>query len=59
VPLEEFIIWIYCWVDDHLKEISRQHVLRQRGFAPALSDAEVITMELIGEFQGKDADKHI
>jgi len=33
--------------------------LRRGGFLPALSDAEVITMELIGEFQGYDTDKGI
>lgn len=33
--------------------------LRERGFAPALSDAEVITMEVVGEFQGIDTDQGI
>ena len=33
--------------------------LRQRGYAPRLSDAEVITMELVGEFLGYDGDKAI
>jgi hypothetical protein len=57
--LDEFIIWVYCWVDDQLRAITQHCKLRQRGFSPALSDAEVITMEIVGEFQGKDADKHI
>lgn len=34
-------------------------LLRSRGFMPKLSDAEVITMELVGEFMGKDQDKGI
>jgi hypothetical protein len=33
--------------------------LRQRGFAPALTDAEVITMEICGEYWGFDQDEAI
>lgn len=33
--------------------------LRSKGFAPALSDAEIIAMELVGECLGFDADKGI
>ena len=32
------------------------HRLRQRGFAPKLTDSEVITMEVVGEFLGLDTD---
>jgi len=59
MPLEEFIIWVYCWVDGQVKDIIQNHCLRPRGFARALSDAEVITMEIVGEFQGNDADQQI
>lgn len=59
MPLEDFIIWTYCWVDDHLKQLTTKKPLRRRGFAPKLSDAEMITMELIGEFQGIDGNKPI
>ena len=54
MPVEDFIIWVYCWVDKNLKEQSGEQTLRQRGFQPALSDAEVITMEIVGEFKGID-----
>ena len=57
--LEEFIIWIYCRADNQVKDIIQNHCLRPRGFAPALSGAEVITMEIVGEFQGNDADQQI
>jgi len=33
--------------------------LRTRGFAPRLSDSEVITMEIVGEFLGYDGDEAI
>lgn len=32
---------------------------RTRGFAPSLSDSEIITMEIVGEFQGINTDKGI
>lgn len=59
MSLEDFIIWVYCWVDETLPQVIPGERLRARGFAPALSDAEVITMELIGEFQGIDTDTGI
>ena len=53
---------MYVTLDDQLR-IIRQCLqgerLRQRGPAPALDDAEVLTMECVGEFLGLDADKHI
>ena len=59
MSLEEFITWVYCWVDDQLQKLLKDKRLRARGFAPGLSDAEVIAMELIGEFQGYDTDQGI
>jgi IS5 family transposase len=56
---EEFIIAVYCTVDDELKILTSGQVLRHRGFAPGLSDAEVIAMEIIAEYLGIDADKSI
>ena len=57
--LEEFIITVYCCIDDQLKrEFSATHY-RTHGFAPKLSDSEVLTMEIVGEFLGIDQDKHI
>jgi hypothetical protein len=41
-------------VDDLLKD---RKPLRQRGPAPKLSDAEVLTIEIVGEFLGIDTDK--
>ena len=58
--IEEFIIAIYCAVDDELKIlISKQAPLRSRGFEPSLSDAEVLTLEIVAEYQGIDKDKAI
>lgn len=59
MPLEEFIIWVYCWVDENTNEILGGGKIRKRGFEPALSDIEVITMEIVGEFIETDTDKGI
>ena len=56
MPLEDFIITVFCWVEEHLNALLGDHRLRQRGFAPQLSDGEVITMEVVGEFLGLDTD---
>ncbi len=54
MSVEDFIITVYCLVDNELKKINK--TLRSRGFEPKLTDAEVITMEITGEFLGKDTD---
>lgn len=56
MPLEDFIITVFCWVDERLKSLLGEQRLRQRGFAPRLADSEVLTMEVVGEFLGLDTD---
>lgn len=56
MPLEDFIITVFCWVEDHLEILLGNRCLRQRGFAPKLADSEVITLEVVGEFLGLDTD---
>ena len=50
-----FIVAVFCLIYDHLKD----HRVRQRGPSPKLSDAEVLTIETVGEFLGIDTDKGI
>ena len=45
-----FMITVYCFIDDWLKDKR----IRQRGAQPTLSDSEVLTMEVVGEFLGID-----
>lgn len=59
MPLEEFIIWVYCWTDENMSKVLGKTKLRSRGFQPELSDIEVITMEIVGEFLSYDTDKAI
>lgn len=55
---EHFIVTVFCLIDDTLKKLSLPP-LRKRGFAPAISDSEVITIEIVGEFLGRHEDKSI
>jgi hypothetical protein len=55
MDLGTFIIAVFCLIDDQIKD----RALRARGPAPKLSDAEVLTIEVVGEFLGIDTDKAI
>jgi hypothetical protein len=59
MSIEEFIISVFCLIDDQLESLLNGKRLRQRGFTTKLSDSEVITMEIVGEFLGFDQDKAI
>jgi hypothetical protein len=62
VDLEEFTIAVYCLLDEVLRELRAApdwRRVRTRGPAPALADAEVLTMEVVGEFLGMDQDAAI
>lgn len=54
-----FIIMVYCLVCEHYLAIVSEQPLRQRGFAPAVTDEEVITLEICGEYFGFDQDEAI
>ena len=59
MPIDEFIITVFCWVEPGFEKVTEGVKLRTRGFAPRLSDREVITMELVGEFLGYEGDEAI
>jgi hypothetical protein len=59
ISIKDFIISVFCCVDDLLQPIIHQHPIRAKGFAPSLSDSEVWTMEIVGEYQGIDTDQGI
>ncbi len=56
MDLSTFIVAVFCLVDDRLRD---REPLRRRGPAPTLSDAEVLTIEIVAEFLGLDTDKDI
>lgn len=57
MDLNTFIVSVFCLIDDHLK--GRQRTYRRRAPAPKLSDSEVVSMEIVGEFLDIDTDKGI
>jgi hypothetical protein len=56
---DDFIITVYCLVCEHYQVIKKTCPLRRGGFAPALSDEEVITLEICGEYLKLGSDKDI
>ncbi len=58
MTLDDYMLHVFCVLDDHLTALHRDHV-RQRGFAPLLHDSEVLTIELVGEFLGFDQDAQL
>jgi Transposase DDE domain len=47
---DTFIITVYCLVVEHYRLVKGKYHLRRGGFAPALTDEEVITMEICGAY---------
>jgi Transposase DDE domain len=56
---DEFIIHVFCIVELFLTKVTKGKPVRRRGPLPLLTDAEVITMQIVGEFLGMDGDKTI
>jgi len=54
VDLSTFVVAVFCLTDDWLKD---QQCLRLRGPKPKLSDCEILTIEIVGEFLGIDNDQ--
>ena len=55
MDLGTFIVAVFCLIDVRLK--GRR--IRQRGPAPKLSNAEVLIIEIVGQFLDLDTDKGI
>jgi hypothetical protein len=51
VDLDDFIIAVFCVVDEVAPQAMAGRRLRQRGPEPRLADSEVVTMEVVGEWQ--------
>jgi hypothetical protein len=56
--LDSLIIAVFCLVDDALPQAVPGR-LRQRGPRPVLADAEVLTIEVVGEYLGLDRDAEL
>ena len=55
----DFIITVYCLVCEHYRAIRSACPVRRGGFAPALTDEEVITIEICGEYFKLPTDKDL
>lgn len=55
----DFIITVYCLVCDYYHMIRKQFKIRRGGFAPVLTDEEVITIEICGEYFKLNTDQDI
>lgn len=49
MPVSNLIIYVFIFVDKFLKDVGK---IRKSGPNPELTDAEVITIEIVGEFLG-------
>ena len=52
LDLDSFIIMVYCQTEDLYQELFAVRRVRGGGFDPELTDAEVITIEIVGEYLG-------
>lgn len=57
MDLDDFIITIFCWIDEAIPRVLDGQRLRQRGPMPLLCDSEVMTMEIVGEYLGLEQEK--
>lgn len=55
----DFIISVYCLVCQYYRVIKERYPIRRGGVAPALSDEEVITIEICGEYFKMNQDRDI
>ena len=56
---DTFILTVYWVVEDEFKKLRAIARVRHAGFTPAWSDAEVITMELCGEYWQQQTEKDL
>lgn len=56
---DDFIIAVFLVVCEHYQAIKKRYRIRRGGFAPTLTDEEVITMEICGEYFKLGCDKDL
>jgi hypothetical protein len=57
MDLDDFIITVFCWIDEAIPAVLDGQRLRQRGPAPRLCNSEVVTMEIVGEYLGLEQEQ--
>ena len=56
---DSFIIQVYCLVVENYKIVKENYKIRRGGFPPALTDEEVMTMEICGSYFKLHLDKDL
>ena len=59
MDLDTRMITVFCRIDDAFQTLLQGARLRRSGPEPRLSDAEVLTMEMVGEFLGFRQDNRL
>ena len=57
MDLDDFIITVFCVVDEAIPAVLEGQRLRERGPMPTLTDSEVVTMEIVGEYLGLEQER--
>jgi Transposase DDE domain len=57
MDLDDFIITVFCLIDETIPAVLDGQRLRERGPAPMLWDSEVVTMEIVGEYLGLEQEQ--
>ena len=57
--MERDLVWLYCVIDDAVRQSLGGTRLRSRGPTPALTDVEALTIEIFGETLGLNSDASI
>lgn len=59
MDLDTLIVTVFCLIDDTLPSCLDGRSLRERGPLPLLADAEVLCIEVIGEYLGFDQERQM
>lgn len=59
MPLEDYIIHVFCLIDDLYQDLLLTCKVRKSGYSPILADSEMISMLIVGEFLGFSDNKKI
>ncbi len=59
MPLNDYIIHVFCLIDDIYHNLFGCKGVRKVGYSAILQDSELITMVTIGEFLGLSDNKKI
>ena len=59
MPERDYIIHVYCLIDDLYQELCKETKIRKCGYEPIMRDSEVLTMLTVGEILSLNDDKKI